>query len=94
MDENQWEKREKWNPDRFLDKKYDRNDMHKTMAFGGGKWACTGYQQAMLIAFTAIGRLVQEFEWRLEGGEEENVDIVGIINQKLHPMHAIIRPRN
>ncbi|KAG5542225.1 hypothetical protein RHGRI_021928 [Rhododendron griersonianum] len=94
MDENQWEKPEEWNPDRFLDKKYDRNDMHKTIAFGGGKRACTGYQQAMLIACTAIGRLVQEFQWRLEDGEEENVDIVGIINQKLHPMHAIIRPRN
>ncbi|KAG5542220.1 hypothetical protein RHGRI_021927 [Rhododendron griersonianum] len=94
MDENQWEKPEEWNPDRFLDKKYDRNDMNKTMAFGGGKRACTGYQQAMLIACTAIGRLVQEFEWRLEDGEEENVDIVGIINQKLHPMHSIIRPRN
>ncbi|KAF7139276.1 hypothetical protein RHSIM_Rhsim07G0234000 [Rhododendron simsii] len=69
MDENQWEKPEEWKPDRFLDKKYDRNDMHKTMAFGGGKRACTGYQQAMLIACTAIGRLVQEFEWRLEDGK-------------------------
>ncbi|KAI8548754.1 hypothetical protein RHMOL_Rhmol07G0298300 [Rhododendron molle] len=80
MDENQWEKPEEWNPDRFLDKIYERNDMHKRMAFGGGKRVCTGYQQAMLIACTAIGRLVQEFEWRLEDGEEENVDIVRIIN--------------
>ncbi|XP_058222732.1 ent-kaurene oxidase-like isoform X2 [Rhododendron vialii] len=94
MDENQWETPEEWNPERFLDKKYDQNDMHKTMAFGGGKRMCAGSLQAMLIACTSIGRLVQEFEWRLKDGEEADVDIVGLTTQKLHPMHAIIRPRN
>lgn len=94
MDEKQWEKPEEWNPERFLDKKFDQNDMHKTMAFGGGKRMCAGSFQAMLIACTSIGRLVQEFEWRLNDGEEEDVDIVGLTTQKLHPMHAIIRPRD
>ncbi|KAI8548748.1 hypothetical protein RHMOL_Rhmol07G0297800 [Rhododendron molle] len=94
MDENQWETPEEWNPERFLDKKYDQNDMHKTMAFGGGKRMCAGSLQAMLIACTSIGRLVQEFEWRLKDGEEADVDIVGLTTQKLHPMHAIIRLRN
>ncbi|KAE9458540.1 hypothetical protein C3L33_09558, partial [Rhododendron williamsianum] len=92
--ENQWETPEEWNPERFLDKKYDQNDMHKTMAFGGGRRMCAGSLQAMLIACTSIGRLVQEFEWRLKDGEEEDVDIVGLTTQKLHPMHAIIRLRN
>lgn len=94
MDENQWEKPEEWNPERFMDEKYDQNDMHKTMAFGGGKRMCAGSLQAMLIACTSIGRLVQEFEWRLKDGEEEDVDIVGLTTQKLNPMHAIIRPRS
>ncbi|KAG5542217.1 hypothetical protein RHGRI_021923 [Rhododendron griersonianum] len=96
MDENRWEKPEEWNPERFLDdkKKYAPSDLYKTMAFGAGKRLCPGALQATLIVCTTIGRLVQEFEWRLEDGEEEDVDIVGIINQKLHPMHAVIRPRN
>ncbi|KAJ1429215.1 Cytochrome P450 [Sesbania bispinosa] len=48
------------------------------MAFGAGKRVCAGSLQAMLIASTAIGRMVQEFEWKLKEGEEvEDVDTVG-----------------
>lgn len=85
---------EVWKPERFLDKKYDPMDLYKTMAFGAGKRVCAGSLQAMLIACTAIGRLVQEFEWRLRDGEEDNIDTVGFITRKLHPLHAHIRPRN
>ncbi|PSS17231.1 Ent-kaurene oxidase [Actinidia chinensis var. chinensis] len=94
MDEKHWESPEEWNPERFLDETKDHMDLHKTMAFGGGKRMCAGSLQAMLISCTAIGRLVQEFEWRLNDGEEENVDIVGLTTQKLHPMLAILKPRN
>ncbi|KAL6964862.1 imidazoleacetate 4-monooxygenase [Sarracenia purpurea var. burkii] len=94
MDEKRWENPEEWNPVRFLDDKYDPTDMHKTMAFGGGKRVCAGSLQAMLISCTAIGRFVQEFEWRLNDGEEEKVDTVGLTTQKLHPMQAIIKPRD
>ncbi|KAL7175533.1 hypothetical protein ACSBR2_029185 [Camellia fascicularis] len=94
MDEKQWENPEDFNPERFLDKKSDVMDLHKTMAFGGGKRVCAGSLQAMLIACTAIGRFVQEFEWRLKDGEEENVDTLGLTTQKLHPLQVIIKPRN
>lgn len=94
MDKNHWEDPEEWNPERFLDENYDPLDLHKTMAFGAGKRACAGSLQAMLLACAAIGRLVQEFEWRLKGGEEENVDTVGLTSQKLHPLLAILKPRN
>ncbi|KAF2324429.1 hypothetical protein GH714_013965 [Hevea brasiliensis] len=93
MDKKQWEKPEEWKPDRFLDGKYDPMDLHKTMAFGAGKRACAGAPQALLVGCTSIGRLVQEFEWRLKEGEEENVDIVGLTTRKLQPLHAIIKPR-
>ncbi|KAK9271082.1 hypothetical protein L1049_026671 [Liquidambar formosana] len=92
-DKKQWEKPEEWMPERFLDEKYDPMDLYKTMAFGGGKRACAGSLQAMLISCTAIGRLVQEFEWRLRDGEEENVDTFGLTTHKLQPMHAILKPR-
>ncbi|GAB4825761.1 hypothetical protein Ancab_008636 [Ancistrocladus abbreviatus] len=69
-------------------------DLYKTMAFRGGKRVCTGALQAMLIVCLSIGRLVQDFEWRLEGGEEEDLDTVGFTTHKLHPLHAIIKPRS
>ena len=56
MDKNHWENPEEWNPDRFLDEKYDPLDLHKTMAFGTGKRVCAGSLQAMLLACAAIGR--------------------------------------
>ncbi|XP_059637197.1 ent-kaurene oxidase-like [Cornus florida] len=94
MDKKLWENPEDWNPERFLDGKYDQMELHKTMAFGGGKRVCAGALQAMLISCTAIGRLVQEFEWRLRDGEEENVDNLLLTTHKLHPMEAILKPRN
>ncbi|XP_062076618.1 ent-kaurene oxidase-like [Humulus lupulus] len=94
MDENKWENPEEWNPERFLDEKHDPMDLYKTMTFGAGKRVCAGSLQAMLIVCTTIGRLVQEFEWRLKDGEEEDVATVGLTTHKLHPMHAIINPRS
>ncbi|KAJ6685940.1 ENT-KAURENE OXIDASE CHLOROPLASTIC [Salix purpurea] len=94
MDKKLWENPEEWKPERFLDGKYDSMDLHKTMAFGAGKRSCAGALQASLIASATIGRVAQEFEWRLEDGEEENVDIVGLTSRKLQPLHVIIKPRN
>jgi cytochrome P450 len=60
---------EEWKLERFLDEKYDSTDLQKTTAFGAGKRVCAGNLQASLIACTSIGRLVQEFEWRLKMGK-------------------------
>ncbi|XP_057457934.1 ent-kaurene oxidase-like [Lotus japonicus] len=94
MDKEQWENPQQWAPERFLDEKYDNADLYKTMAFGAGKRVCAGSLQAMLIACTAIGTLVQEFEWKLrQGEEEENVDTVGLTTHKLHPLQVKLKPR-
>ncbi|KAG8654719.1 hypothetical protein MANES_05G169000v8 [Manihot esculenta] len=93
MDKKQWENPEEWKPERFLDGKFDPMDLHKTMAFGAGKRACAGSLQAVLVGCTSIGRLVQEFEWRLKEGEEGNVDTVGLTARKLQPLHVILKPR-
>lgn len=94
MDQNVWDSPEDWKPERFLEEKYDPMDLHKTMAFGAGKRLCAGALQAMLISCTAIGRLVQMYEWSLRDGEEENVDTFGLTTHRLHPLQAIIKPRN
>lgn len=80
-------------PERFLDDKYDPADLYKTMAFGAGKRVCAGSMQASLISCIAIGRLVQEFEWSLREGEEDDVDTMGLTSYKLRPMHALLKPR-
>ncbi|KAL3505228.1 hypothetical protein ACH5RR_035069 [Cinchona calisaya] len=92
-DKNVWENPEDWKPERFLDGEHDHMELHKTAAFGGGKRVCAGALQAMTISCMTIGRLVQEFEWVLADGEKDNVDTLGLTNQKLHPLQAIIKPR-
>ncbi|KAL3518636.1 hypothetical protein ACH5RR_021225 [Cinchona calisaya] len=94
MEKKVWENPEQWNPERFLDGKHDHMELHKTAAFGSGKRVCAGALQAMLISCITIASLVQEFEWGLADGEKDNVDTLRLTNQKLHPLQAIIKPRN
>nr|AUZ98413.1 ent-kaurene oxidase [Trachyspermum ammi] len=94
MDKNVWENPDQWNPERFLEEKSDNMDLHRSMAFGGGKRACAGALEAMTISRMAIGRLIQEFEWRVTDGQIADVDTVGLTSRKLHPMMAIIKPRS
>uniref|UniRef100_A0A7N0TQ36 ent-kaurene monooxygenase n=1 Tax=Kalanchoe fedtschenkoi TaxID=63787 RepID=A0A7N0TQ36_KALFE len=91
-DKKYWEKPEQWNPDRLVDDKLEPVDLYRTMAFGAGKRACVGAYQAMLISCTSIGRFIQEFSWNLRGGEEENVDTVGLTTHRLHPLHVLVKP--
>lgn len=93
MDKKEWNEPEEWKPERFLGGKSDTMDLFRTMAFGGGKRICAGALQAMTISCTSIGRLVQEFQWRLKEGEEENVDTLQLTTHKLHPLKAIITAR-
>ncbi|KAL8087664.1 hypothetical protein AgCh_037712 [Apium graveolens] len=78
---------------RDMNEKSDPMDLQKTMAFGGGKRVCAGALEVMTISRMAIGRLIQEFEWRLTDGQADDVDIVGLIARKLHPMLAILKRR-
>ncbi|KAK7349088.1 hypothetical protein VNO77_06170 [Canavalia gladiata] len=95
MDKSHWEDPHKWMPERFLDEKYDPMDLYKTLAFGAGKRVCAGSLQASLIACTTIGRLVQEFEWKLKpGAEAEDVDTVGLTTHRLHPLQVKLKPRS
>ncbi|KAK1389377.1 Ent-kaurene oxidase, chloroplastic [Heracleum sosnowskyi] len=93
-DKNVWENPEEWNPERFMEDKSETMDLHKSMAFGGGKRVCVGALEAMTISRMAIGRLIQEFEWRVTDDQVNDVDTVGLTSRKLHPMLALIKPRS
>ncbi|GMN35363.1 hypothetical protein TIFTF001_005246 [Ficus carica] len=54
-------------------------------------WFCLG-RYLSIIDVNDMSEL-REFEWRLNDGEEESVDTVGLTAHKLHPMHAILKPR-
>lgn len=88
-----WDSPDDWKPERFLSGKDATTELHKTMAFGGGKRVCAGAQQAMIIVCIAIARLVQEFEWQLKDGEEGNDDTLGLTTHKLQPLLTIAKPR-
>ncbi|GAB2291365.1 hypothetical protein Dimus_025623 [Dionaea muscipula] len=92
-DKTWWKSPGEWNPERFLNDKYDPQDLYKTLAFGAGRRACAGSHQAMLISCLSIGRLVQAFYWRLEDGVGEDIDTASLTTHKLHALHAIITPR-
>lgn len=93
MNKKDWDEPEVWKPQRFLVRNFESLDLHKTIAFGAGKRVCAGALQATLISCTAIGRFIQEFEWRLKEGEQDNIDTVQLTTHKLHPMLAYITPR-
>ncbi|KAK2992337.1 hypothetical protein RJ640_020330 [Escallonia rubra] len=93
MEKEVWENPEEWNPERFLSENNDPVDLYKTMAFGGGKRVCSGALEAMLISCVAIAGLVQEFEWKLKDGEEDDVDTLGLTGHKRNPMHAFLKSR-
>ncbi|KAL8216159.1 hypothetical protein R6Q57_022996 [Mikania cordata] len=93
MEKTMWENPEEWNPERFM-KENEMIDFQRTMAFGGGKRVCAGSLQAFLISCIGIGRMVQEFEWKLKDKTQEDVNTIGLTTQMLRPLRAIIKPRN
>ncbi|XP_026398259.1 ent-kaurene oxidase, chloroplastic-like [Papaver somniferum] len=92
MDKKQWDSPEEWNPERFLDIKYDPMDIYKTMSFGGGKRVCPGSSQGLSIACTAIARCIQEFKWSLKPGRRE--EDINHTTQKLNPLVTTLTPRD
>ncbi|KAI3869931.1 hypothetical protein MKW98_002820 [Papaver atlanticum] len=94
MDKEQYDLPEEWRPERFLDDKYDPAGLFNTMAFGSGKRACAGALQAKTIFCTVVGRLIQDFEWSLKEGEEDDVNTGTLTSQKHNPMLAMITPRD
>ncbi|KAI3686730.1 hypothetical protein L1987_80414 [Smallanthus sonchifolius] len=92
MEKTVWENPEEWNPERFM-KENETIDFQRTMAFGGGKRMCAGSLQAMLISCIGIGRMVQEFEWKLKDNAQEDVNTIGLTTQMLRPLRALIKPR-
>ncbi|EFH59487.1 hypothetical protein ARALYDRAFT_479531 [Arabidopsis lyrata subsp. lyrata] len=95
-DSDSWEFPDDFKPERFLDlsrseQEEDRREQAiKYIAFGSGRRSCPGENLAYIFIGTAIGVMVQGFEWRIKE-EKINMEeaVVGLSLTMAHPLKII-----
>ncbi|KAL0719115.1 hypothetical protein Bca4012_068439 [Brassica carinata] len=94
-DPDSWKDPDDFKPERFLSSKEDEKHQElKFLPFGGGRRACPGGNLSQIIVGTAIGVMVQCFDWKIEGGKvnmEEAVE--GMSLSMVHPLKCTPIPR-
>ncbi|KAG2666219.1 hypothetical protein I3760_15G046200 [Carya illinoinensis] len=91
-----WEDPTNFKPERFegLDGMKDQEFKFRFMPFGSGRRSCPGEGLAMRVVGSAVGALIQCFEWQRIGEEMVDMDeVVRLTLSKARPLHAICRPR-
>ncbi|CAH8382604.1 unnamed protein product [Eruca vesicaria subsp. sativa] len=89
-DPNYWEDPDEFKPERFLDTWKDeeiKEQALKYISFGSGRRSCPGENLSHIFIGTAIGVMVQGFEWRFKE-EKVNMEetIVGLSLTMAHPL--------
>ncbi|KAG5401149.1 hypothetical protein IGI04_015756 [Brassica rapa subsp. trilocularis] len=96
-DPNYWENPDEFQPERFLDtwKDESKEQALKYIPFGSGRRGCPGENVSHIFMGTAIGVMVQGFEWRFKE-EEVNMEeaIVGLSLTMAHPLKLTPIARN
>ncbi|XP_057463205.1 flavonoid 3'-monooxygenase CYP75B137-like [Actinidia eriantha] len=90
-----WENPLEFDPDRFLNSKWDYsgNDFHY-FPFGSGRRICAGTAMAERMFMYALASVVHSFDWKLPEGEKLDVsEKFGIVLKKKIPLVAIPTPR-
>ncbi|AEE76337.1 Cytochrome P450 705A22 [Arabidopsis thaliana] len=92
-DPNVWEDPEEFKPERFLASSRSgqederREQALKFLPFGSGRRGCPGSNLAYMIVGSAIGMMVQCFDWRIEGEKVNMKEAVkGTILTMAHPL--------
>ncbi|KAI4382039.1 hypothetical protein MLD38_008050 [Melastoma candidum] len=80
-DPDVWEEPNEFRPERFLKEDRAGTELKKGkdmnyFPFGSGRRACIGEAHAENVMHTAIGALVQCFDWRMDVGEKSNIKMV------------------
>ncbi|KAG5378782.1 hypothetical protein IGI04_026624, partial [Brassica rapa subsp. trilocularis] len=80
-DPDVWEYPEEFKPERFLpsSRSYQEEVLLKYIPFGSGRRGCPGSNLAYLSVETAIGVMVQCFDWKIEGDEVNMEEARGIL---------------
>ncbi|KAL0676551.1 hypothetical protein Bca4012_004532 [Brassica carinata] len=78
-DPDLWEDPDEFKPERFLqdssrtaeeEEEERREQALKYIPFGSGRRGCPGSNLAYVFLGTAVGMMVQGFDWRIEGGDK------------------------
>lgn len=92
-DPNLWEEPSKFKPERFQEVERE-GDKYVSLPFGAGRRGCPGEGLAMRMVGSALGSLIQGFDWERIG--EEMLDMgegTGLTMPKAKPLLAMCRPR-
>ncbi|CAF2041381.1 unnamed protein product [Brassica napus] len=91
-----WEDPEEFKPERFLpasprsggqEDEMIKDEVLKYIPFGSGRRGCPGSNLAYLSAGTAIGVMVQCFDWKIEGGKVNMEEVRGTMTVAMaHPL--------
>ncbi|CAH8328976.1 unnamed protein product [Eruca vesicaria subsp. sativa] len=100
-DPNYWEDPDEFKPERFLASSKTRGreeeigeQVLKYLSFGSGRRGCPGSNLAYIFLGTAIGMMIQCFDWRINGAKvnmEETLS--GMVLTMAHPLKCTPVPR-
>ncbi|KAM2530631.1 hypothetical protein PS1_028473 [Malus domestica] len=91
-----WENPLEFNPDRFLDIKWDYSGKNfNKFPFGSGRRICVGIVMAESMVMHSLATFLHSFDWKLPKGEKLDLSKkFGIVlKKKLLPLVAIPTPR-
>ncbi|KAG2306328.1 hypothetical protein Bca52824_026076 [Brassica carinata] len=94
-DPNSWEDPNEFKPERFLaslgtgEEDERREQAHKYIPFGSGRRGCPGANLTYIFVGTAVGMMVQCFDWKIEGGQVKLEEAAGELNLTMaHPLRC------
>ncbi|XP_015896565.2 flavonoid 3'-monooxygenase CYP75B137 [Ziziphus jujuba] len=94
-DPSKWENPLKFDPERFLNTKWDfsGNDFNY-FPFGSGRRICAGIQMAERMVMYSLATLLHSFDWVVPRGEKLDLsEKFGIVLKKKTPLIAVPTPR-
>ncbi|XP_010422712.1 PREDICTED: cytochrome P450 705A20-like isoform X2 [Camelina sativa] len=98
-DSDLWEDPLVFKPERFLassrsEQKEEKEQSLKYLPFGGGRRGCPGVNLASIFVGTAIGVMVQCFDWKIQGDKVNMEETYGGMNLTMvHPLKCTPVPR-
>lgn len=94
-DPNNWEDPLRFDPERFMDSKWDFGGSDfRYFPFGSGRRNCAGIAMAERMFMYLLATLLHSFDWKLKDGEKVETDEkFGIVMKMKTPLVAIPMPR-
>ncbi|CAH8261142.1 unnamed protein product [Arabidopsis lyrata] len=90
-DPDSWEDPNEFKPERFLASfESGQEDALKYIPFGSGRRGCPGVNLSYIFGGTAVGMMVQCFDWKIKGEKVDMEEAIGGLNLTMaHPLKCI-----